>query len=191
MAHLTRYCMYKRIEECLRENSHFPIRGKILCISGIKNLYPLIDMNNAELIETEYPKVDMQDLPYNDNYFDFVISDQVIEHLEDPGKAIGESYRVLKSGGLALHTTCFINYFHASPKDFWRFSPDALRYLCRNFSEIFQSEGWGNRIALVLCFLHDRFRFMNIPESKWSIRHLIATYNEKSYPIVTWVLGRK
>jgi hypothetical protein len=32
---------------------------------------------------------------------------------------------------------------------------------------------------------------MDIPESKWSIRHLIATWNEKSYPIVTWIVAKK
>jgi len=167
------------------------MKGEILGISGIKNFYHVIDMNVSRLIETEYPEVDMQDLPFKSSRFDFVISDQVIEHLENPERAIKESYRVLRKGGIALHTTCFINYIHAFPKDFWRFSPDALKYLCKNFSEILQSEGWGNRIALFLCFISDRFRFMTIPESRWSLRHLIATLNEKSYPIVTWVLARK
>ncbi len=30
----------------------------------------------------------MQDLPYDNDTFDFVISDQVLEYLEDPRKAI-------------------------------------------------------------------------------------------------------
>jgi len=179
--------MYKRIGEYFKE----PIKGKILGISGIKNFYYLIDIKNSELTEVNYPEVNMQNLPYRDNSFDFVISDQVIEHLEDPKKAIGESHRVLKKGGVAIHTTCFINYIHLCPKDFWRFSPEALRYLCKDFSEILCCEGWGNRIAILLCFLSDRFRFMKIPETKWSIRHLIAAYNEEEYPIVTWVMARK
>jgi len=29
------------------------------------------------------------------------------------------------------------------------------------------------------------------PETKWSIRRLIATYNKKGYPIVTWVVAKK
>lgn len=32
--------------------------------------------------------------------FDCVVSDQVIEHLENPGKAIAESHRVLKKAVL-------------------------------------------------------------------------------------------
>jgi len=185
--HLTRYYMYKRISQCFKE----PIKGEILGISGIKNFYPLIDMENAKLVEVEYPEVDMQALPFNEKTFDFVISDQVIEHLEDPQKAVNESRRVLKQGGIAIRTTCFINYVHPSPEDYWRFSVSALKYLCGGFSEILQCEGSGNRIALLLCFISDRFRFMNIPETKWSMRHLIATYNERKYPIVTWVIARK
>lgn len=179
--------MYNRIKQCFRE----PVKGKILGISGIKNFYSFIDMRHAEIVETRYPDVDMQNLPFNENTFDFVISDQVIEHLQNPQKAIYECYRVLKKGGIAVHTTCFMNYIHPSPVDLWRFSPDALKYLCNEFSEIIQCEGFGNRILHLLCFISDRFRSMSIPETKWSIRHLIATWNEKRYPMVTWVVARK
>ena len=185
--HLTRYFMYKRIKECFNEK----ITGNILGISGIKNFYPLINVDNSELVEVEYPMVDMQALPYNDNSFDFVISDQVIEHLENPPKAIYESYRVLKKGGIAIHTSCMMNYIHPSPNDFWRFSPEALRYLCEDFSRVLQCEGWGNRIAILLCFTSNIFRHMSIPECKLSLRWRIATLNEKRYPIVTWIVAIK
>ena len=121
--------MYKRIKECFKE----PMKGKILGISGIKNFYPLIDMKNAEIIETQYPDVDMQNLPFHDNTFDFVLSDHRTDHPDKPRKAIFESYRVLKKGGVAIHTTCFMLPIHPSPKDFWRFSPDCLRRLCEDW----------------------------------------------------------
>ncbi len=178
--------MYKRINECFKE----PIEGAILGISGIRNFYPFIDIKNAELTELDYPKIDMQNLPYKNNSFDFVISDQVIEHLKNPQKAILESYRVLKSGGIAVHTTCFMIHIHPCPEDFWRFSPDALKYLCTDFSEIIQCEGWGNRIAIILCLVSSRFN-TDVPEGKLSIRRKMATINEKKYPIVTWIIARK
>ena len=183
--------MYKRINECFKE----PIEGAILGISGIRNFYPFINMKNAELTELDYPEldypeIDMQNLPYKDNSFDFVISDQVIEHLENPKKAILESYRVLKRGGIAVHTTCSTICTHPWPEDFWRFSPDALKYFCTDFSEIIQCEGWGNRIAIILCLISGRFN-TDVPERKLSIRRKIATINEKKYPIVTWVIARK
>lgn len=184
--HLTRYYMYTSIRDALKQ----PLKGMILGISGIKNFYPLIDMENSKLIEKEYPDIDMQELPFDGNTFDVVISDQVIEHLEDCQRAIRESHRVLKEGGIAIHTTCFINYIHPCPGDFWRFSPDALRYLCRDFSQVVHCGSWGNRAAILLCFLSDRLRLMSIPETR-GLRHFIATYNEERYPIVTWVIARK
>ena len=187
MAHLTRYCMYKKISGYFKK----PFKGTILSISGIRNFYSLIDMTKTELTEVNYPEVDMQNLPYENNIFDFVISDQVIEHLEEPQKAIDESCRVLKKGGIAIHTTCFMNYIHPDPLDLWRFSPEGLRYLCREFAEIICCEGWGNRIAIFLCFLSRKLRYMEIPETKYSIRNFVATYNEERVPIVTWVIAKK
>lgn len=185
--HLTRYYMYRRIQSCLST----PIRGRVLGISGIKHIRSLIDERKCEILEGYYPEIDMQDLPYGDGEFDFVVSDQVIEHLEDPKKAIQESWRVLRSGGIAIHTTCFMNYLHFGPLDYWRFSPDALRYLCSGFSETIQCEGFGNRIVHLLCFVNDRFRFIQVPERKLSLRHWVATWNEERYPLVTWVIARK
>lgn len=179
--------MYKQIAGCLNE----PLSGSILGISGIDDIKFLIDRENSKIVDAHYPDVDMERLPYKDECFDCVISDQVIEHLENPGKAIDESYRVLKKGGTAIHTTCFMNYYHPAPKDFWRFSPDALRSLCKEFTEILQCEGWGNRMALLLCFLGDRFRAMEIPDTKFSVRRFVATYNENRYPISTWIIAKK
>lgn len=185
--HLTRYTMYKKFGEFFKKKIH----GKILGISGISNFYPFIDMENTECIEMDYPAVDMRNLPFADNTFDYVISDQVIEHIDNPQKSIDESRRVLKPGGIAIHTTCFINPVHYGPNDYWRFSLDGLRYLCRDFSEIIWCAGWGNHIAASLIMLHDNFRTLRIPDTKFSIRHWLATKNEKKYPIVTWILAKK
>jgi ubiquinone/menaquinone biosynthesis C-methylase UbiE len=184
---LTRYYMYKNIFSFFKE----PLKGKILGVSGIDNFSSIIDSNNSEIIKVAYPDVDMQNLPYQDNEFDYIISDQVLEHIENPIKAINESYRVLKKGGIAIHTTCFMNYIHSYPGDYWRFTPDALRWLCKDFSEVLLCEGWGNRFAILLCFISDKFRGMRIPNWKLSIRRKIATKNEKIYPIVTWIVVKK
>ena len=43
-----------------------------------------------------------EDLPFDKNHFDYVISLQVLEHVEDPRPLLEEIYRVLKPGGEAL-----------------------------------------------------------------------------------------
>jgi ubiquinone/menaquinone biosynthesis C-methylase UbiE len=181
MTHLTRYQMYKRIKEQFPEK----MKGKILCISGAEGLKDLIH-EDAEVTNTSYPEIDFQNMPFDCNSFDYIISDQVLEHLENPKKAIDESYRVLKNGGIAIHTTCFINYVHKNPIDYWRFSPDALRFLCSGFSDVLQCEGWGNRISIFLSWT--RFRMMDIDTG---FKRAIATKNESKYPIVTWIIAKK
>ena len=44
-------------------------------------------------------------LPYDDNMFDYVVSETVFEHIQNTDKTIAEIYQVLKPGGVALH--CF------------------------------------------------------------------------------------
>ena len=45
---------------------------------------------------------DVRELPYRTGDFDLVITGHVLEHLADPGVALGEMVRVLKPGGLII-----------------------------------------------------------------------------------------
>ena len=47
-------------------------------------------------------EVDVQDIPYDDNTFDYIIINHVLEHVPQDKKAISELYRVLKPGGVAF-----------------------------------------------------------------------------------------
>jgi len=44
-------------------------------------------------------------IPYDDNYFDFIVSFQVIEHVDNDAAFVNELKRVLKPGGAAFITT--------------------------------------------------------------------------------------
>ena len=46
--------------------------------------------------------IDIQNIPYEDNYFDLIYCSHILEHVPDDRKAIQELYRVLKPGGTAL-----------------------------------------------------------------------------------------
>ncbi|MCX6286019.1 MAG: class I SAM-dependent methyltransferase [Bacteroidetes bacterium] len=46
--------------------------------------------------------LDITDLKFEDEVFDVIICNHVLEHIEDDLKAIGELYRVLKPGGWAI-----------------------------------------------------------------------------------------
>jgi len=47
-------------------------------------------------------KADICDLPFEDNTFDVVFCNHVLEHIEDDKKAMSELYRVLKPGGMGV-----------------------------------------------------------------------------------------
>lgn len=47
-------------------------------------------------------KADICNLPFENNSFDIVFCNHVLEHIEDDNKAMSELYRVLKPGGLGI-----------------------------------------------------------------------------------------
>jgi ubiquinone/menaquinone biosynthesis C-methylase UbiE len=69
------------------------------------------------------------DIPLDDGAFDTALMSELLEHLETPGIALGEAYRLLKPGGWIIITSPFIWVIHEAPRDFYRYSPFALRWL--------------------------------------------------------------
>ena len=49
-------------------------------------------------------KCDITNIGFENNYFDFIMCNHVLEHVVDDSKAMSELYRVLKPGGTALLT---------------------------------------------------------------------------------------
>jgi len=47
-------------------------------------------------------KADIQDLPFEDNSFDVIFCNHVLEHVADDKKALSELYRVMKPGGWGI-----------------------------------------------------------------------------------------
>lgn len=47
-------------------------------------------------------KADICDLPFEDESFDFILCNHVLEHIPDDTKAIQQLYRILKPGGMAI-----------------------------------------------------------------------------------------
>lgn len=70
-----------------------------LFTSSQVDYYPVdISWKNPFIKET----LDIQDIPYENNYFDLIYCSHVLEHVPDDKKAMNELLRVLKPGGTAL-----------------------------------------------------------------------------------------
>lgn len=72
---------------------------------------------------------DLKSIPVEDCRFDFIIFNQVMEHLPEPQLALVELYRVLKAGGRMLYTGPLFYEEHEQPYDFYRYTQFGLRHL--------------------------------------------------------------
>ena len=61
-------------------------------------------------------------IPYPENYFDFILCSEVLEHAASPVLLMREIKRVLKPGGIALITVPSMWGEHETPFDFRRFT---------------------------------------------------------------------
>jgi SAM-dependent methyltransferase len=167
-----------------------PSKLRVLCISNSWELTRWLGFAPGQVTNTSYPEISLLQLPYEAGTFDFVISDQVLEHVEGNLKAaVDESLRVLKAGGIAVHTTCFMVPIHGTPGDYWRVSPSGMRWLVEDRAEVLQAAGWGNPLARLYSSLGANF--LPIPLNRFHPLHWLATYNWPSWPISTWVVARK
>ena len=76
---------------------------------------------------------DLLNLPIRAENLDTIVCTGVLEHVEDPFKAVDEFYRVLKNGGRVYLETPFIQTIHEAPKDFSRWTPEGLKKLMAVF----------------------------------------------------------
>jgi SAM-dependent methyltransferase len=165
-------------------------KAKVLAIGNSWVLAKMI-APNATIVEANYPEYNILSLPFPDDTFDVVVTDQVLEHVEgDPFVAVEECRRVLKLAGIAVHTAPLLIQIHGFPSDFWRFTPDGLALLARGHSEVLMADGWGNRYLWLLSWSGVLFG-RQVPLAAWHPYHRIAVINEPHYPIAVWVVARK
>ena len=186
---LTRYAAYMALTGRLA--AHDGLTRRCLSISGSRRLARILGFRAAKLVEAAYPEHTMLALNFADATFDACVSDQVLEHVEgNPFDAVRETFRVVKPGGFVVHATCLLNPVHREPGDFWRFTPDALALLCRSAGgEVLEAGSWGNRQALALTQVG--IRSAKVPLDENHPLHRIATANDPTWPIHTWVVARK
>jgi len=78
------------------------------------------------------------------NTFDWVVSFQVIEHIQDDLLYLQEIYRVLKPGGCALISTPNIRFsLSRNPWHIREYTPDQLRDLCLRVFDKVEAKGIG------------------------------------------------
>ena len=88
-------------------------QAHVLHFAPERNLYPRIrQMKTAQYVmgdlypsSDEISRIDVTDIQFPDDSFDFVICNHVLEHVPNDGKGMREIFRVLREGGRAILQT--------------------------------------------------------------------------------------
>ncbi|WP_182915181.1 class I SAM-dependent methyltransferase [Rhodopseudomonas palustris] len=187
--HITRFQMYRSLKDCLK--AHDAPGKTALSISGSQRIAKESGVTSATLTNVQYPEYDVCNLPFEPESFDFIFSDQVMEHVRgDIPKLYRDLATLLKPGGFMLNATPFIMELHPAPLDCWRFGPDGLRWLAEQAGlDVIEVDGWGNRLAWLHIMLGHRMT--PVPDDETHPTFKLATYNERHVPIVVWIICRK
>lgn len=78
-----------------------------------------LDYTSADLFSPIVDvKADVLDLPFQDEIFDVVICNHVLEHIEDDARAMRELFRVMKQGGWGIFQVPMKNVLEKTYEDF-------------------------------------------------------------------------
>ena len=118
------------------------------------------DVYNSEFVDFI---ADASSIPYNDNSFDFILIQAVLEHVYDPNLVVKEIHRTLKNKGLVYAETPFLQHVHEGAYDYTRFTVLGHRILFKNFKKI--SSGYIGGIGQSMLWSVEYF-FRSIFRSK-------------------------
>jgi SAM-dependent methyltransferase len=153
---------------------------KVLEISGSK----WEKFGFASYRSIEYPSYDLCEGTLNNETFDIIIAEQVLEHVLYPYRAVKNLYRMLNPGGLAVITIPFLLKIHGAPIDCSRWTELGLKHLLAEGGfdpEKIITGSWGNRDCVIANFQ----RWM-----KW-MPWIHSLKNEPDFPVAVWAFAHK
>lgn len=83
-------CLDSEIPSLMNEIDYIGLDLSLQAILEMQSRYPLAQFLNRDIYNTGF----------DDNYFDYAVLGEVLEHLDEPQEAINEALRILKPGGI-------------------------------------------------------------------------------------------
>ena len=158
---------YAKFAEMLLAISAKP---KVLVVGGATvgaGLDTILNRESIEFIESDVYLsrrtalvCDAHQIPFEEETFDGVIVQAVLEHVADPAACVEEIHRVLKARGLVYSDTPFMQQVHAAGHDFSRFTHVGQRRLFRKFEEVASGVTCGPGMALAWAYQYFLLSFV-------------------------------
>ena len=143
---------YDRICSLLPQESRILVIGGSIKGDGMDAIYAneSFEIVGSDVSFGSYTGLicDAHDIPFENETFDCVIVQAVLEHVLDPQRCVSEVHRVLKPSALVYAETPFMQQVHMKQYDFTRFTHLGHRRLFRHFAEIGSGPVCGPGMAL-------------------------------------------
>jgi len=189
--YFTRYFPYIDIREFIQQETSNKLNPKIIEFGGsngrIKSMFNCKDYEVAP----NYPKVNVEDLSsYQDSSYDYVVLDNVLEHVKDPITAIKNIHQILRKDGWFILTLPFLMPIHAQP-DYRRWTKQGLKEELSVFSRV-EIKSWGNSEAAQF-YIN---RFSNVAKLGFArykeVKQLgINLENDNIFPLQIYAMAQK
>jgi ubiquinone/menaquinone biosynthesis C-methylase UbiE len=119
-------------------------RGSFYGVDNSSVMIQLAETNSKGYVNVHFYKSQVEKLPFEGNFFDFVISSNAFHHFANPDKALSEACRVLKLKGklFILDTTADNFFMRMVDRVSATTEPAHVRlYSTREFQALFQKAG--------------------------------------------------
>lgn len=142
--HNSRYYGLKNLRKALEEIlNNYDFNNKILIDMGCGSMpykimfEPIVEKYiGADISENKSAEIDIDaktgHVDIENGIADWVISTQVLEHVEAPDKYLREAYRITKKNGMILISTHGFWLYHPDPQDYWRWTASGLNKLLKD-----------------------------------------------------------
>ena len=106
-------------------------------------------IKNSPLVDKVCPA---EALDFDDEWADVVLCLSVLEHVDDPAKAVQELFRVAKPGGVVFASTHGFFPWHPYPQDHWRWTQTGLPLLFKRNGDFASIQIYATRGTLSAIF---------------------------------------